>query len=239
MRASNISVRYGAVHAVNDVSIDVHAGEVVGLIGPNGAGKTSFIDAVTGFARSRGCVHVGEHEVTAARSHERVRAGLARTWQSIELFEDLSVTENIRVGLNPRRSAGASPRHAAPVLERFGLEALAGRLPRQLSNGERKRVGLARALASAPTVLLADEPAAGLDSRESLELGELLRSLVADGLGILLVDHDMGLVLKYCDYLYVVDFGTLIAEGTPAQVRLNTAVRDAYLGTRHDDAWQA
>lgn len=241
LRARQVSVSFGAVRAVDGVDLDVHDGQLVGLIGPNGAGKTTFIDAVTGFVPAGGSVEVRGREISGLSPHRRARLGLARTWQTIELFDDLSVRENLAVAA--RRSTftsslgevllGRQPRAeetAAEALSLLELEDVADAMPSELSQGRRKLVGIARALAAKPGLVLLDEPAAGLDSNESLELGGRLRRLVDAGLPMLLVDHDMSLVLGICDYLYVLNFGKVIAEGPPEKVRADPEVLAAYLG---------
>jgi len=243
LEVDDLNVRYGGVHAVSDVGMRVDEGTVVGLIGPNGAGKTSMIDALTGYYRpASGRVRFAGEDITSVRPHRRARRGLARTFQSIELFDDLTVEENLLVAsddvttvqaliellLARRQTRGATDW----ALSVCGLDDVAARSPKDLSHGRRKLVGVARALARRPRLVLMDEPAAGLDTSETEELGRHLRSLPAEGVTVLLIDHDMGLVLSVCDYVYVLDFGRLIAEGTPAQIRENEQVITAYLGTQ-------
>ena len=242
LEACELSVRYGGVAALSDVSFTVEEGEVVGLIGPNGAGKTTCIDALTGFQPLHGGhVRFAGQMLDGVAPHERARLGFVRTFQALDLFDDLTVRENLVVAattptwrstltdaLWPKRH-----RHDAvdDAMELVGLGPLADRRPVELSNGERHQVSLGRALVSRPRLLLLDEPAAGLDPAESNALGELLRSLPAHGVSVLLVDHDMALVLGICDRLHVLDFGQLIASGPPASVRADPAVVTAYLGT--------
>jgi branched-chain amino acid transport system ATP-binding protein len=228
-----LSVSYGGVKALSAVDIEVRRGEVVGLIGPNGAGKTSFIDGVTGFAPMTGDLVLDGKSITGVRAHRRSGMGLSRTWQSVALFDDLTVRENVAVAARrgARRATGQS--HAERVqgaLERLGITQFASRLPGELSHGQRVLVGVARAIAAEPQVVLMDEPAAGLDDAEGRELGLFIRKLASEGMGILLVDHDMNLVLDVCDRLYVLDFGRLIASGPPSEISTNPAVIRAYLG---------
>jgi sulfate-transporting ATPase len=233
LRVDGLSVRYGAVVAVDEVTLQVPPGMVVGLIGPNGAGKTSVIDAITGFARSDGTVHVGKESLAGLAAHARVRRGLGRTFQSIELYDDLSVEENVSVAV-----FGATGEERGDTVVRaldlLGIAALRDRPAGELSQGERQLVSIARACASSPSVLLLDEPAAGLDTSESQWLGEKIRSIAETGTGVLLVDHDVALVLGVCDHVYVLDFGRVIAQGPPATIRTDPAVAEAYLGTVHD-----
>ncbi len=235
-----LSVRYGGVHALVDVDLDVHEGQLVGLIGPNGAGKTTLIDATSGFARCSGKVMVGGEDVAPLAPHQRARRGLARTWQAAELFDDLTVRENLRVAspnpgwkqnLRELWGGGSADSTAADrALAEVGLEGFSAHAADQLSQGQRKLVGVARALVSEPQVMCLDEPAAGLDTRESRELGRRLRTIADRGLAMLLVDHDMGLVLSVCDHVVVLNFGQVIARGTPDEVRRDHAVIEAYLG---------
>jgi sulfate-transporting ATPase len=233
LQVENLRVRYGGVLAVNDVSLHVEGGTVVGLIGPNGAGKTSVIDAITGFAAATGSVQLAGQPLDALAPHARVRTGLARTFQSLELYDDLSVEENVSVAAFASRHAdrGAA---VTLALEQVGILALRHRPADELSQGERQLVSIARACVAAPRVLLLDEPAAGLDTSESAWLGERIRDIALHGTGVLLVDHDVALVLKVCDYVYVLDFGAVIAEGPPSAIRASRAVADAYLGVMHD-----
>ena len=233
LRIDHLTVRYGGVVAVNDVSLRVDGGSIVGLIGPNGAGKTSVIDAATGFARATGSVDLGGRRVDALAPHARVRAGLARTFQSLELYDDLSVEENVSVAASGRRRAERGEA-VARALDSVGLVALRDRPAGELSQGERQLVSIARACVADPAVLLLDEPAAGLDSDESAWLGERIGAIRGAGTALLLVDHDVNLVLSVCDHVYVLDFGAVIAEGPPEAIRADRAVAEAYLGTMHD-----
>jgi branched-chain amino acid transport system ATP-binding protein len=243
LRARGLTVTFGGVHAVQDVDLDVVAGGFVGLIGPNGAGKTTLIDAVTGFvAPSAGSVELDGEDVTALTPAARAQRGLVRTFQSLELFEDLTVADNLRVcaetprwwdpvvdAVRPRRGDDVSEQ-VAWALDVVGLGDVRSQLPGALSHGRRKLVAVARALALRPTLVLLDEPAAGLDTTETARLGEHLRSLTDHGISVLLVDHDMGLVLSTCDRVVVLDVGVVIAAGPPEQIRGDDRVIEAYLG---------
>ena len=241
LKATGISVRFGGVHAVDDVDLEVGEGQLVGLIGPNGAGKTTFIDAISGFVRSDGTVELDGADLTRLPPHARARRGLARTWQSIELFDDLSIGENLLVAshrpptwktvLETVSVPGDASAEVAPALRLLGLDEVADRMPTELSQGQRKLAGIARALVAKPRVVCLDEPAAGLDTVESEELGARLRALADDGQAMLLVDHDMGLVLGICDEVVVLEFGKVIARGSPDVVRRDQKVIAAYLGS--------
>ncbi len=233
LRVENLRVRYGGVVAVADVSLRVDRGRIVGLIGPNGAGKTSVIDAITGFAPATGTIELAGRHIETLAPHARVRAGLARTFQQLELYDDLSVEENVSVAAFGGRQADRRAA-VARVLESVGISGLSDRPAGELSQGERQLVSIARACAADPRVLLLDEPAAGLATKESAWLGERIRDLRSSGTAILLVDHDVALVLRVCDHVYVLDFGAVIAEGPPDAIRTSRAVADAYLGAMHD-----
>lgn len=226
---TGLGVRYGGVTAVYDVSLTVPAGGIVGLIGPNGAGKTSVIDAVTGFAAATGRVVLGPTELSGLPAHTRVHRGVARTFQSIELYDDLSVEENLSVAAEalPTLERQRAITHA---LGQAGILPLRTRPAGDLSQGERQLVSIARACVTSPQVLLLDEPAAGLDRAEREHLADRIREVAAGGTGVLLVDHDVALVLAVCETIYVLDFGSLIASGTPDEVRKDRKVAEAYLG---------
>jgi branched-chain amino acid transport system ATP-binding protein len=220
---------------------------VVGLIGPNGAGKTTLFNAICGVtAPTTGMIRVMGRDVSRLATHKRARLGLGRTFQRLEVFSSLSVSDNVRAGLEIRRSwarrHGSGPQFLATggdvppeaevalILQRLGLSALADVPVGSLPTGQARLVELGRALAARPTVLLLDEPASGLDDAETTEFGVLLIELAAAGLAILLVEHDVGLVMQVCTQIYVLDFGQIIASGTPEEVRANEAVVAAYLG---------
>lgn len=244
LEARGLTVSYGGLHANDDIDLDCETGKLVGLIGPNGAGKTTFIDAITGFTPlSDGTVSFDGVDLGDKRPDKRADMGLVRTFQSLELFEDLTVRDNLLVAAEqpkwysfladivlPGRGAEAFQRQVDEALEALGLTSLADAHPGDLSHGQRKLIGVARALAAKPKLLLLDEPAAGLDTQESQLLGRHLRGFLDLGVSLFLIDHDMGLVLNVCDDIYVLDFGKVIAHGTPSEVRSNPAVISAYLG---------
>jgi ABC-type branched-subunit amino acid transport system ATPase component len=241
LEVSGLSVTYGGLVANDRVSLSVGAGQVVGLIGPNGAGKSTFVDAVSGFVRYTGSIILNGQVLDALPPHERVRAGLTRTWQSGELLDDLTVRDIISLGTrrttwatlaaDALRPCGRGDRAAADrVLEMFGLAASARCRPTELSLGRRKLLGVARAVLSGPQAVLLDEPAAGLDTEERQQLDGHIRSLAKQGLAVLLIDHDVSLVLGVCDAVTVLDFGRVIATGAPAEIRRHPPVIEAYLG---------
>lgn len=246
LEVEHLRVAYGAVVAVDDVSLSLAEGEIVGLIGPNGAGKSSFIDALTGSMKNRGgSVRLADATLDRLPPHAVARQGLVRTFQSVELFDDLTVLENLQVAAEqPTLWHGlldllvpSKPRHADDVAwaaQICELTTVLDRFPAELSHGQRKLAGVARALAKRPRVVLMDEPAAGLDTEESVAFGRRLRSLPGHGVSVLLVDHDMELVLSVCDRILVLDFGKVIGAGTPEEIRSNPRVIEAYLGSSHD-----
>jgi len=230
--AVEISVRYGGVLANDQVSLRAEPGTIVGLIGPN---------ALTGFTPASGTVRIGDFALNGLPPHKRRHAGLARTWQAGELFTSLSALDNVRVAAEGagwsallRDLGGRSSRSRADALmalSRVGLDVVADRATEDLSLGQQKLVGVARALAGDPRVVLLDEPAAGLDTGESRALGRRLLDIASDGTALVLVDHDMDLIFEICDTVYVLDFGKLVATGTPKEIRASERVRAAYLGT--------
>jgi branched-chain amino acid transport system ATP-binding protein len=231
-----ISISFGGLLALDRASVAVEPGRVTGLIGPNGAGKTTLFNIITGLQQpTSGRVRLDGRDVTRAKRHMRARLGIARTFQRLEPFGSLTARENVLVALEMRRR-WATERYDASaladeLLERVGIGAVADRKVDSLPTGTARLVELARALGTAPRVLLLDEPSSGLDGDETETLGRLLLELAGSGLGILLVEHDMSFVMGTCAYINVLDFGRIIASGTPNQIQVDPEVQRAYLGT--------
>lgn len=252
LEARDVAVRFGGLVALEGVSLVAPSGMITGLIGPNGAGKTTLFNVCCGYQRAmRGTVVLNGQDVTALSAVARARAGLGRTFQRLELFQAMTVGENVEVavtaremGDNPlsilgwgartrRRSAVAS--EADDILRLVGMAGLRELPAAQLSTGQGRILELARCLARAPRMMLLDEPSSGLDVRETAELGDLICKLVNEmGVGVLIVEHDMSLVLRICERISVLDFGRLLFEGTPSEVRSSPEVQAAYLGQPAD-----
>jgi branched-chain amino acid transport system ATP-binding protein len=243
LRLTGVTKRFGGISALTGVSMRIPQGGIVGVIGPNGAGKTTLFNVITGAYRAdAGEVSFQGAAITAWPSHRIVRAGLARTFQNIRLFAGMTVWEHLLVA-QPHQGAGlrrflparwadpAAWARAEEALVFFGLQDYRARLARSLPYGLQRKVEMARALTATPKLLLLDEPVAGMNHDEAEDLRALLLRLRQDGLSILLIEHDMPFVMNLCDFLYVLDFGALIAEGEPRQVRVNPVVLDAYLGS--------
>jgi branched-chain amino acid transport system ATP-binding protein len=249
---SGVTVRFGGLTALDDVSLSAVPRQVTGIIGPNGAGKTTLLNAVCGFVKpNSGTITFGSHELTRVRPHRLAGLGIARTLQGVGLFRGLSVIENVMIGATPAGRAGfwsgllGLPRsdrderrlraQAMVALNRMAVGELADSMPGTLAYGLRKRVALARALVARPQLLLLDEPASGLSEKELPELGELVTQ-VAEDTGVVVIEHRMDLMMSICDTIFVLDFGKLIATGTPEQVQANPAVTAAYLGAEETGA---
>ena len=231
----DVSVRFGGINAVTDVSLSARPGQITGLIGPNGAGKTTTFNVITGLQEpTHGRVFIGDQDVSGMAPYKRARLGIARTFQRLEVFGSLSVFENVLAAAEFH--AGWSddetpPRQVATeVIERVGLSTVAEERVDALPTGIARLVELGRALATRPRLLLLDEVGSGLNHDETAALGDLMVDLTRDGTGILLVEHDVDLVMRVCKRIFVLDFGRLIAAGTPAEIRNNPAVQAAYLG---------
>jgi branched-chain amino acid transport system ATP-binding protein len=236
LSAENIVVQFGGLRALSDTSVEVEPGRVTGLIGPNGAGKTTLFNVITGLQPpTTGHVRLEGKDITGKSPYKRARLGIARTFQKLEAFTNLSAFDNVRVAAETRKRwdrSGFNPtKEAHALLERVGIADVANFMVGTLPTGTARLVELARSLATNPRVLLLDEPSSGLNEEETKDMARLLRLLVTDGLAVLLVEHDMAFVMSTCEYIYVLDFGQIIATGTPSEVQSNPAVQAAYLGT--------
>jgi branched-chain amino acid transport system ATP-binding protein len=232
----SLSVSFGGLKALVDVSLDVEPGQVTGLIGPNGAGKTTLFNAVCGLqVPDRGRIVLDDRDITSLKPYQRARLGLGRTFQRLEVFGSLSVYDNVLVAADVQRgrdghSADARAT-AAEILKLVGLRSIARTRADQLPTGQARLLELGRALAAEPRVLLLDEPSSGLDEGETDELAALLDTLTGRGQAVLLVEHDVELVMRACQRIHVLDFGSILAAGTPNDIRDNPAVQAAYLGS--------
>ena len=230
LAVESVTVRFGGLQALDEVSLEVAPGAVTGLIGPNGAGKTTLFDVVTGLRRPQGGrVLLDGADITSLAPHQRARRGVARTFQRLELFGTLSALENVQLAAEARQRRGATA-VAEELLARVGLAGRRHQAADLFPTGQARLLELARALATAPTVLLLDEPSAGLDEAESKALGAVLAALASEGMAVLLVEHDVSLVMELCHHVVVLDAGLVIARGTPEAVRADPAVQNAYLG---------
>jgi branched-chain amino acid transport system ATP-binding protein len=246
----DVSKRFGGLQALSGVSLRIRQGQIYGLIGPNGAGKTTFFNVITGlYQPDTGSFQLSGKPYSPSAPHEVAKAGIARTFQNIRLFGEMSVLENVMVGCHVRTHQtllGAVLRHPAArreeqairerslaLLEFVGIAGFAERTARHLSYGDQRRLEIARALATEPQLLALDEPAAGMNATEKLALRALLVKIQASGKTILLIEHDVKLMMGLCDRMTVLDYGKPIAEGTPGQVKANPAVIEAYLGGGH------
>nr|WP_051808689.1 ABC transporter ATP-binding protein [Actinoplanes subtropicus] len=248
-----MTLRFGGVVALNDVSFSLRRGEIFGLIGPNGAGKTTCFNAMTGVYRpTSGAIRFNGESIVGKKKHEITRGGIARTFQNVRLFPEMTALENVMVGADAHHKTSVVgalfrlPRHwqeersgrerSLELLRFVGISHRAGDVSRNLSYGEQRRLEIARALATNPTLLCLDEPAAGFNPAEKVDLLQLIRRIRDLGVTVLLIEHDMRLVMGVTDRIVVLEFGKKIAEGTPAEVRDNPAVIAAYLGVPTDAA---
>jgi len=252
VEVNNLSMKFGGLLAIDDVTFHINRGEILGLIGPNGAGKTTTFNAMTGvYKPTRGQILLEGKSLVGLAQHKITRAGLARTFQNIRLFGEMTALENVIVGLDARHKTSVpgalirSPRHyreestavdrALALLEFVGIADSAQQLSRHLPYGHQRRLEIARALATDPKLLCLDEPAAGFNPAEKDDLMDLIRAIRADGYTVLLIEHDMRLVMGVTDRIVVLEFGKKIADGTPEVVRNDQRVISAYLGEPDDD----
>jgi branched-chain amino acid transport system ATP-binding protein len=239
LSVDDVVVQFGGVTAVNHATFEVDAGTVTGLIGPNGAGKTTCFNVITGLQRpTSGRVLFDGKDITKAPVHRRARRGIGRTFQRLEAFGSLTVEDNVRVALDIhdgfRRLFSSTDRDVDALLDRVGIAEYAAERADSIPTGTARLLELARALACDPRLLLLDEPSSGLDESETEAFGALLVELAGEGRTILMVEHDMDLVMAVCERIHVLDFGSIIARGTPAEIRVDPVVQKAYLGYSDD-----
>ena len=247
LKADNVSKSFGGIHAIRQVSFEVCQGQIKGIIGPNGAGKTTLFNLITGFyPADEGVIYFNGHQLNGLGPHQVAELGIARTFQNVELFERMTVLENIMVGRHPRTSAGFITaalrlsrqrkeenrirKDALEILNFIGLGERVESPGSALPFGLQRILEMGRALATDPLLLLLDEPASGLNVAETRELGKLISRIRDRGITVVLVEHDMSLTMEVCEEILVMDYGRILAEGSPREIQQNQAVIDAYLG---------
>lgn len=252
LKIKNISKNFGGITALTDVSFTINEGEIYGLIGPNGAGKTTMFNLITNiFEPTSGEIIFREENITSLKSHKITKKGICRTYQNIRLFSKMSVLNNVMVGGHSQSSAGVFKsvlrtkaqrqeeqeliKKAEELLDLVGLLEFKDVVAENLAYGQQRRLEIARALASNPKLLLLDEPAAGMNEKETDSLFDLIKMVQSKGITVLIIEHDMPLVMKLCDRITVLNFGKKLAEGTPEEIQNNKAVIEAYLGSEEED----
>lgn len=247
LRVEHVTQKFGGLTALREININLGRGEIIGVIGPNGAGKTTLFNLITGiYNPSEGRIYLEETDITGKKPYHIAELGISRTFQNIRLFKKLTVMDNVKVGMHTRtksnlfdavfktgrrnREEREGEENALRILEFLHLKELRYHLAESLPYGAQRRLEIARCLATNPRVILLDEPAAGMNEQETLELMKIIRRLKEDGYTILLIEHDMKFVMNICDRLYVLDYGEQIAEGFPEDIRNNQRVIEAYLG---------
>lgn len=252
LEIQNVSKNFGGIHALQNVSFSIKQGEIYGLIGPNGAGKTTMFNLITNiFEPTSGEIVFNNENITALKSHKITEKGICRTYQNIRLFSQMSALKNVMVGGHSQSSSGVFSsvfrtkaqrneevqltENAEELLELVGLYELKDTLAENLAYGQQRRLEIARALASNPKLLLLDEPAAGMNEKETDSLYDLIKMIQSKGITVLIIEHDMPLVMKLCDRITVLNFGEKLAEGSPFEIQNNEAVVEAYLGKEEEE----
>ncbi|RLA07196.1 MAG: high-affinity branched-chain amino acid ABC transporter ATP-binding protein LivG [Gammaproteobacteria bacterium] len=245
---NNLEKSFGGVAAIADISLDIPSNRIVAIIGPNGAGKTTFLNLLCGFYQAdKGQIKLGDLNLIGLPTHKIARSGICRTFQNLQIFNNMSCMENTMVGTHLNFSTNfiqamfrtkkvriqekQAKKQAEEALDFCGLSSFKNSMANQLSYGDLKKLEIARAIAASPKILLMDEPAAGLNDTETKQMGALLQKIKNNGISVILVEHNMELVMQQSDYIFVLDFGSLLSQGTPADIQKNPDVIKAYLGS--------